>query len=246
MIETIGFYLIVGFLAQLVDGALGMAYGVISTTFLLSAGVAPAMASASVHTAEMFTTAASGLSHLRLGNVDRPLFARLCIPGLLGGVMGAYILTAVPAGVIRPVVTAYLFLIGLWIIARVWRRVEERRVTHGIAPLALAGGFLDAIGGGGWGPIVTSTLVARGNNPRMTIGSVNLAEWFVTVAQSATFLTILGLPPWQAIVGLIIGGVLSAPLAAHVTRRLPARTLALLVGLAIAALSIRNVFLALR
>lgn len=246
MAATIGFYLIVGFLAQLVDGALGMAYGVISTTFLLSAGLAPVVASASVHTAEVFTTAASGLSHLRLGNVDRRLFARLCIPGLLGGVVGAYILTAVPAGVIRPVVTVYLFLIGLWIIARVWRRVQERRVTQGIAPLALAGGFLDAIGGGGWGPIVTSTLVARGNNPRMTVGSVNLAEWFVTVAQTATFLTVLGLPPWQAIAGLIIGGVLAAPLAAHVTRRLPARTLTLLVGVAIAVLSIRNIYLSLR
>lgn len=207
MAATVGFYVVVGFLAQLVDGALGMAYGVISTTFLLSAGVAPAMASASVHTAEMFTTAASGLSHLRLGNVDRSLFARLCIPGVLGGVVGAYILTTVPAGVIRPVVTAYLLLIGLWIIARVWRRVQERRVTRGIARLALAGGFLDAIGGGGWGPIVTSTLVARGNNPRMTIGSVNLAEWFVTVAQTATFVAILGVPPWQTIAGSSSAGL---------------------------------------
>jgi len=243
---VIGFYVIVGFLAQLVDGALGMAYGVISTTFLLSAGVTPAVASASVHTAEMFTTAASGLSHLRLGNVDRTLFVRLCIPGLLGGILGAYVLTAAPAGVIRPAVTVYLLLIGLWIIARVWRRVQERHVTRGIAPLALAGGFLDAIGGGGWGPIVTSTLVARGNSPRLTVGSVNLAEWFVTVAQTATFVAVLGIPPWQAIAGLIIGGVAAAPLAAHVIRRLSARALTLLVGLAIAALSLRNVYLALR
>jgi len=234
-------YIIVGFIAQMIDGALGMAYGVTSTTFLLSIGIPPVAASASVHTAEVFASGASGLAHLRFGNVDKELFKKLLIPGIIGGILGAYILTAVPGKMIKPFIAFYLLIMGLIILRKAFKKVEQKEVKTKLLPLGVSGGFFDAIGGGGWGPIVTSTLVARGHNPRLSIGSVNLAEFFVTVAEVATFLTIIGLVHWQIIGGLIIGGVLAAPLAAYVCKRLPSRALMIMVGLLIMALSIRTI-----
>lgn len=234
-------YIIVGFIAQMIDGALGMAYGVTSTTFLLSLGIPPVAASASVHTAEIFASGASGLAHLRFGNVDKKLFRKLLIPGIIGGILGAYILTAVPGKTIKPFITFYLLIMGLIILGKAFKKIEEKEVETKLLPLGICGGFFDAVGGGGWGPIVTSTLVARGHNPRFSIGSVNLAEFFVTVAEVATFLTIIGLVHWQIIVGLIIGGVLAAPLAAYVCKRVPPRALMIMVGLLIMVLSIRTI-----
>jgi len=234
-------YIIVGFIAQMIDGSLGMAYGVTSTTFLLSIGIPPVAASASVHTAEVFASGASGLAHLRFGNVDKKLFKKLLIPGIIGGILGAYILTAVPGKMIKPFIAFYLLIMGLIILRKAFKKIEQKEVKTKLLPLGVSGGFFDAIGGGGWGPIVTSTLVARGHNPRFSIGSVNLAEFFVTVAEVATFLTIIGLVHWQIIVGLIIGGVLAAPLAAYVCKRLPSRALMIMVGLLIMALSIRTI-----
>ena len=234
-------YIIVGFIAQIIDGALGMAYGVTSTTFLLSMGIPPVAASASVHTAEIFASGASGLAHLRFGNVDKKLFKKLLIPGIIGGILGAYILTAVPGKTIKPFIAFYLLIMGLIILRKAFKKIEQKEVKTRLLPLGVSGGFFDAIGGGGWGPIVTSTLVARGHNPRFSIGSVNLAEFFVTVAEVATFLTIIGLVHWQIIVGLIIGGVMAAPLAAYVCKRLPSRALMIMVGLIIMALSIRTI-----
>lgn len=239
--SSIIIYIIVGFIAQIIDGALGMAYGVTSTTFLLSMGIPPVAASASVHTAEVFVSGASGLAHLRFGNVDKKLFKKLLIPGIIGGILGAYILTVVPGKTIKPFVAFYLLIMGLFILRKAFKKVEQKEVKTRLVPLGVSGGFFDAIGGGGWGPIVTSTLVARGHNPRFSIGSVNLAEFFVTVAEAATFLTIIGLVHWQIIVGLIIGGVLAAPLAAYVCKRLPSRALMIMVGLLIMALSIRTI-----
>lgn len=240
-------FTIVGFVAQMIDGALGMAYGVSSTTFLLSLGVPPALASASVHCAEVATTAVSGLFHLRLGNVDRELFVKLVIPGVIGGVLGAYTLTSIPNDVIKPLINFYLLAMGLVILRKSLspphRQVPVRR--H-LAPLGLAGGFLDAVGGGGWGPIVTSTVVASGDNPRYAIGSVNLAEFFVTVCESITFFLTLGAMRWETVLGLLIGGVLAAPLAAYVCARLPTRVLMRLVGLLIMVLSLRALYVALR
>ncbi len=238
-------FIIVGFIAQLIDGALGMAYGVSSTSFLLSIGVPPAAASASVHTAEVFTTFVSGVSHWKFGNVDKKLFKKLLIPGIIGGVIGAYVLTAVPGNRIKPFIGAYLLIMGLMILRKAFKVIKEKRVETKILPLATAGGFFDAIGGGGWGPIVTSTLMARGHSPRFSIGSVNLAEFFVTVAEAATFFTILGLIHWQVIVGLLIGGVIAAPMAAYVCKRLPSRALMIIVGILITVLSIRTIYLAL-
>lgn len=233
-------FVLFGFFAQMIDGALGMAYGVSSTTLLLSIGIPPAPASASVHAAEIATSGVSGLAHWRHGNVDRVLLQKLVVPGVIGGVLGAYVLTSVPGETIKPVVSAYLFVMGLVILRKAFRRVQAGEKTRRLTELGLAGGFLDAIGGGGWGPIVTSTLVANGNHPRFAIGSANLAEFFVTLAQTATFFLALGLVHWRIIAGLIAGGVVAAPLAALVCKRLPARSLMILVGALIMILSLRT------
>lgn len=239
-------YIFVGFVAQMIDGALGMAYGVSSTTFLLGLGVSPVVASASVHTAEIFTTGVSGLSHLKVGNVDKDLFKRLVIPGVVGGALGAYVLTAVPGDAAKPFIAAYQAVMGVVILVKAVRYVVgERKLGAFLIPLGVVGGLFDAIGGGGWGPIVTSTLVARGGSPRHVIGSVNLAEFFVTTAEVVLFLTFAGLTHWEVIVGLLLGGVLAAPLAAVVCKKVPPRMLMVVVGLLIFGLSIRTIILAL-
>lgn len=238
-------YIIVGFIAQVIDGTLGMAYGVSSTTFLLSMGIPPVTASASVHTAEIFASGVSGLAHLKFGNVDRNLLRKLLIPGVMGGVVGVFVLTSVPGETIKPFVALYLLIMGLVILLKAFKRIQEKEVKTRLFPLGIGGGFFDAIGGGGWGPIVTATLIARGHNPRLSIGSVNLAEFFVTVAEVATFLAIIGLAHREIIVGLIIGGILAAPLAAYVCKRLPSRMLMIIVGALIVLLSIRTIYSAL-
>lgn len=241
MLEDFLLFAGVGFLAQLIDGAIGMAYGVSGTSVLLSLGVPPATASASVHAAEVFTTAASGIAHWRLGNVRAALLWRLAIPGMAGGAVGAYLLTALPGEALRPYVSAYLLAMGAFILWKAFRnRMPVQENPRGVPVLGLLGGFLDAIGGGGWGPMVTSTLVGRGTQPRYAIGSVNLAEFFVTVTISATFVATIGLELWPMITGLIVGGVLAAPLAAYAARRIPDRPLMILVGLMIVLLSVRG------
>ena len=240
-------FIIFGFIAQLIDGALGMAYGVSSNAFFLSLGVPPAIASACIHTSEMFTTAVSGVSHFKFGNIDKKIFLRLLIPGVIGGVLGAYILTELPGGKIKPFISLYLLMMGLWILIKVVRKTHQIKTKSRLIPLGLAGGFFDATGGGGWGPIVTTTLVANGNHPRYAIGSVNAAEFFVTVAESITFFATIGallFQHWEKIVGLMIGGVIAAPFAAWVCKKLPHKVLMLLVGLLITGLSIRILYLA--
>jgi hypothetical protein len=243
-------FILVGFLAQMIDGALGMAYGVSSNTFLLSIGVPPAAASASVHMAEVVTTGVSGFSHWRLENIDEDLIKRLVIPGVLGGVTGAYILTSVSGDFIKPIVSAYLLIMGLVILFKAFRAGEIIKGTPAyIGALGLVGGFFDAIGGGGWGPIVTTTLIARGNHPRYTIGSVNFSEFFVTFAESVTFFLALRMEIftdlWKIILGLLIGGAIAAPLAAVAAKKLPVRALMALVGVLIILLSIRTIYMAL-
>jgi uncharacterized membrane protein YfcA len=241
-------YVVVGFLAQLIDGVLGMAGGVSATTFLLSVGVTPTLASASVHIASLFTTSVSGLSHLRFGNVDKQLFKRLVIPGALGGALGAFLLTAVSTEIVQPLVALYLLVMGARIVRKaLWKfHTSANPIGEWITPLGGLGGFFDALGGGGWGPIVTSTLVANGATPHLTIGSVNFAEAFVTVAEAAVFVLTLGLtlmPSWQIIVGLLIGGVIAAPLGAYLCKRMPTRVLMGIVGAAIVLLSLRTIWM---
>jgi uncharacterized membrane protein YfcA len=247
MLSQILLFVAIGFFAQMIDGALGMAYGVSATTFLLSFGVAPALASASVHAAEVVTTALSGLSHWRLGNVDMALFRRLVIPGVLGAITGSYILTQVNGDKIKPWVSGYLLLMGILIFVKAFRKIAPATFTHHLIPLGLLGGFLDASGGGGWGPVVVSTLVAFGNHPRMTIGSANLAEFFVAFSASITFIFTLEQGSlnslWPAILGLALGGAIAAPLAALFARKIPARTLMLMVGVLIIALSVRTILM---
>jgi uncharacterized protein len=247
MWEEIVVFACIGFLAQAIDGALGMAYGVTATTMLLGLGVAPPVASASVHTSEVFTTAVSGTAHWRLGNVDVALLRRLAFAGIVGGATGAYLSTALPGSVIRPFVSLYLLAMGIVII---WRAIgrfgNDRRTaalssttTH-VAPLGVVGGLLDAIGGGGWGAMVTSTLIGWRITPRLAIGSANAAEFFVTSVVTATFVATIGLELWPIITGLVTGGVLAAPFAAFMTRRLPERPLMFLVGTVIVLLSLRD------
>lgn len=244
MDPNIFIFILVGFIAQSIDGALGMAYGVSSNTFLLSIGIPPAAASASVHMAEVVTTGISGFSHWQLGNVDRSLIKRLLIPGVIGGVLGAYVLTTIPGEKIKPFISAYLLVMGVVILYKtLFKKPQTRPVTSKLAPLGLIGGFLDAIGGGGWGPVVTSTLVMRGKHPRYAIGTVNMTEFFVTLAQSVTFFLTIGLTHWQVTLGLLIGGAIAAPLAAVLTRKLPVRALTASVGVIITILSLRTIYL---
>jgi uncharacterized membrane protein YfcA len=239
-------FVAVGFTAQLIDGALGMAFGVISTTLLVSLGVPPAAASAGVHTVESFTTGVSGLSHVLHRNVDWRLFFRLLIPGVIGGVLGAYVLTQIDAGVARPAVLAYLSSIGLYLIWRAFHYPPHEHDPKVVAPLGLAGGFLDAAGGGGWGPIVTSNLLLQGANPRRVIGTVNTVEFFLTVTISATFIATLGLAAFtSATVGLLIGGVAAAPLGAFVAKKFPAKPLLMMVGTVLTITSLYGVYRAL-
>jgi uncharacterized membrane protein YfcA len=248
MLDNILLFVVFGFLAQTIDGALGMGYGVCSNSFLLGLGLPPAAASASVHTAEMFTTGISGLSHWKLGNINKRIWSHLLIPGVIGGILGAYILSNIPGNTVKPFISIYLLIMGVIIIIKAFRKlmVENREIKWGfIGGLGFIGGFFDAIGGGGWGPIVTSTLVARGNHPRYSIGSVNSSEFFVTVAQSVTFFLTIGLSNWRVILGLMIGGVIAAPFAAFATKKLPVRVLMIMVGILIIALSIRTIYLTL-
>ncbi len=231
-------FVLIGFVAQMIDGALGMAFGQISSTILLSIGIPPAISSAGVHTAETFTTAVSGISHVAHRNVDWQLFFRIAIPGILAGILGAYALTQIDASTAKPFVLAYLTLLGLYLFYRgVMHRHTERRPRI-VEPLGAAGGFLDAAGGGGWGAIVTSNLLVQGSNPRKTIGTVNTAEFFLTISISATFLATLTLDGTaahrelllKAIVGLVIGGVLAAPFGAWIAKRVNPDLLLTFVG----------------
>lgn len=221
-----------GFAAQLVDGALGMGFGIVGTTIMLWIGLTPAHASALVHFGEVFTTGASGLSHMAMRNIDWRYVRRLAPAGMAGGGLGAYGLAEFDGEAIRPLVMAYLALMGGLIILRAWRGAAGPTVR---APLRLGflgffGGFLDATGGGGWGPIVTTTLLEEGRAPRLVIGSVNLTEFFVTTTISATFILSLGIGDIRPILGFLIGGVLAAPLAGVITRVAPATTLRIAVG----------------
>jgi uncharacterized membrane protein YfcA len=238
--------LAVGLLAQLVDGALGMGYGVTAASFLLGMGASPAVASASVHIAKFFTCGVSGIAHARLGNVERGLFVRLLVPGGLGAVAGALLVTHVDAQRVKPWVAAYLVVMGLYILARAAGALRRRPVRpRHVGKLALFGGFVDAVGGGGWGPVVTSTLVGSGSDPRTTIGSVNFAEFFVTLATAASFTLLAVEGTWPVVAGLVVGGLLAAPFAARLCRRLDPRVLMLAVGMLVTLLSLHNLFRAL-
>ena len=228
----------VGLLAQLVDGALCMAYGLVSNSILLALGLPPAVASATVHTAEVFTTGVSGASHAWFGNVRWKLFWQLAIPGAIGGILGATFLASVPGESIRPFVNVYLLVLGAMVLLRAFgKRLVRHQVQHS-GVLGFFAGLLDAIGGGGWGPLATSTLIARGGAVRSTIGSVNAAEFVVTACVSATLIWHVGIDRWSIVLGLLTGGVIAAPFAAWLVRHLPERAVMAAVGSLIVLISL--------
>jgi uncharacterized protein len=232
----------IGFVAQLVDGALGMAYGVLSNAAMLTMGLQPAPASALVHTAEIFTTGASAASHIYHRNVDWRIVARLGMPGVLGAVLGAWILSNVDIANARRWVYGYLLLMGLYILWKSMRIALAPRTLAGwTAPLGFLSGFLDA-SGGGWGPLTTSTLIGSGHAPRQTVGSVNTTEFFVTVAAATTFFAELGASPLEHLIPLVLGGVLAAPFGGWAVKHVPARALMIAVGILVVMLSLFQLF----
>jgi hypothetical protein len=248
MVEDFLLFLLIGALAQFVDGAVGMAYGVTASSFLLAAGVPPAHTSASTHIAKFFTTAASGWAHSKHGNVDWSLFWRLAIAGALGGIGGAYVLTSLSSEIIKPFIIFYLACMGVFILWRMFRKAPDLKFTiFNVAPVALVGGFLDAIGGGGWGPITTTTLVGRGGEPRFVIGSVNASEFVVTLAIGSALIWAFVTGHWRegaaildhapAILGLIVGGLATAPIAGRFVSVIPRTVLGIAVGVVVLSLS---------
>ncbi len=251
-------FALVGFIAQIVDGALGMAYGVVGTGVLVSLGIPPAVASAAVHTSEIVTTGISGLSHAMFKNIDYVLFRRLVIPGIIGSIIGAYLLTKTSEQLARPFIAIYLVIMGGFILYRAFqggkiikliknfivKRVSRRALpsnhARGLIPLGLAGGFFDATGGGGWGSIVNSTLLVQGTTPHYTIGSVNLAEFLITISVSMTFFFTIGITHWPIIIGLIAGGAIASPFAAYLVRHIQPRIIMLMAGIVVMLLGIHS------
>ncbi|WP_426059786.1 TSUP family transporter [Hymenobacter sp. B1770] len=247
--KTFYLFVAVGFVAQLIDGLLGMGYGVVSAISLMSLGLSPIAVSASIHTAEMFASGASGYQHYRFGNVNKRLFKALLLPGVAGSIAGALLLTYFGEQYVdwvKPILAVYLLLLGLRIIGKAFRKHQEkRRKVKNAGWLAGAGGFLDSFGGGGWGPLVTSTLIANGRTPQYVIGTVSLVEFFVTFASAFTFFTLIGISHWQIVAGLIVGGVAAAPFAARLAGRIPTRWMFMAVGTMVIIWSLwalRNLF----
>lgn len=236
--------LLVGVVAQLVDGALGMAYGITATTFLLSSGFSPAIASASIHISEIFTTGASALSHWQMGNINKKLFRSLIFPGVVGGLTGVFIITTIDAEVIRPWIAIYLLVMGFYVFIKAFKivsfhsDVKKRKIFS----LAFFGGFIDSLGGGGWGSVVSSNLLGSGHEPKKTIGSVNAAEFFLTVSTGTSFAILIGVSYWEVVAGLIVGGIIAAPIAAKITSKLPTKFLMIFVGAMIMLLSCINIY----
>jgi uncharacterized membrane protein YfcA len=243
------YFIMAGFVAQMIDGALGMAYGVTATTFLTSVGISPVFATASVHSSEIFTSGVSGYMHLKFGNINSKLFKAVLIPGVIGAALGAYLISSLSdldiiAKYLNPVISVYTAILGVLILKKALTKQQKKTPVRRIGLLAWFGGFVDAIGGGGWGPIVNSTLIAAGRHPRYTIGSVNLAEFFVSFASSVVFALFVGLGNYGLVIlGLILGGMIAAPIAALLSSRLPIKTMMVLVGIVIIIVSLRKIIL---
>lgn len=234
-------FLFIGIFAQLVDGTLGMGYGATSTSFLLCFGVNPATSSMAVHVAEMFTTGASAIAHYKFKNINEKLVLKLLVPGVLGAITGAYLLSNIIDGkIIKPYIAGYMMILAMVIIVKGFRKNRVKKETKSIGLLAIFGGFMDSIGGGGWGPIVTSTLMGRGGDPRYTIGSVNTAEFAISFASGITFILFDGISGWRVIAGLIIGGVIAAPISAYFVNKIPRKPITILVGLLLILLSMKT------
>jgi uncharacterized protein len=235
-------FLAVGFVAQLIDGLLGMGYGVTAAIALMSLNIPMVQVMSSIHTAEMFSSGASGFSHYKFGNVNKRLFKALVIPGVLGAILGAAALFYFGekyAMVVKPILAAYAIVLGIRILSRAFAKAVERKKVKNVGWLAGIGGFLDSFGGGGWGPLVTSTLISKGRSPQYVIGSVSLTEFFVTLASAMTFFTFIGITHWQVVAGLIAGGVIAAPFSAKLAGKLPLKWMYIGVGAMVIFWSLR-------
>jgi uncharacterized membrane protein YfcA len=249
-------FFIIGFFAQFIDGTVGMGYGAFSASLLIGMGIMPALASASIHTAEIFTTLFSGISHLKFGNVKKEWLLLLIIPGAVGGGLGAWFLASIPGDTMKPFVAGFLIIMGAIMLyrfiptkkaskpSRLSKALSSPRFSSKKIPiLGFIAAFFDAVGGGGWGPIATPGLILTENEePRKVVGTVNLAEFFITIVIAATFFFTLGAGEydWRMIGMLLIGGVIAAPIAAYLCKRLPARILGILVGAVLVAYNLRT------
>lgn len=233
----------VGFVAQMVDGCVGMGYGISASSILATLGIPPLITSATVHAAEVVASGISSASHAWFRNLDRKIFLSLLAPGVVGGVIGATVLAHVPTHAIRPFVWSYLIITGLCVVGRViLKRPPPLAVRRPGPALGLIAGFLDAIGGGGWGTIVTSTMIARGVTPRYAIGTANAVDFFVALATSIALWTQMGHMRYDLVLALLIGGAAAAPLSAWVTRHIPARAATTAVGLVVVLLGAAGLF----
>ena len=239
-------YVALGFAAQMIDGTLGMAYGVSSNTFLRTiAGLPSVVSSACVHFSELFTTLVSGLSHLKFRNVSKALFFKLLVPGVIGGALGAYLLVEFSSTTVDLIIDAYLVVMGVVIFLKAFKSPSKPREYGNYSyALGFAGGLTDAMGGGGWGPIVTSTLLASGHDTRKTIGTVNTAEFFVTVAETTTFAAlVVDFQSYTTIIlGLILGGIVAAPIGAALCSKIPTKWMLRVVGVIVVALNLIKLF----
>jgi uncharacterized membrane protein YfcA len=237
-------FILAGFVAQMIDGALGMAYGVSCTTLLLSLGIPPKISTSAVHTAEVFTTGVSGLSHLTLNNIDKKLFFKIAFTGVLGAMIGAYAISELFDGkIIKPYISAYVGVLGAIILYKgLKNKTKEFTRVKWPRLLAFVGGFLDAVGGGGWGPIVSSNIINQGKDPKQTIGTVNTAEFFVAFFSTGVFLFFVGVENWQVVLGLIIGGTIAAPIGAYASTRINKKALMISVGTVLVIISSYTVY----
>jgi len=238
------FFCFAGFVAQIIDGALGMAYGVSCSTLLQSMGIPQKLVTASVHISEVFTTGVSGLSHIAMKNIDKKLFFRLVISGTISAVIAAVLISNYIDGkAVKPYISAYLLILGIWILIKSFRKMEFKNTALKYAPyLGFIGAFFDVIGGGGWGPIVTSNLIDKGNSPKEVIGTVNTAEFFITFASTGVFIFLIGIDSWKIVLGLILGGVLAAPIGAYIIKFIQPKTLLRIVGVLIVITNTYNIF----
>ncbi len=247
-------YVLIGFIAQVIDGALGMAYGASSMTMLTSYGISSSIANSCIKLSEVFTTSASGFSHWKLGNINKKLVKNLIVPGVIGAIFGAITIAYVDSiegmskKYVKPVISIYILILGIYIIYKALRKKEKKKKTQNLSILASFGGFMDAAGGGGWGPIVTSTLISKGRNPKYTIGSVNLSEFFIALTSAIIITIIIGLEEWQVggglkvVIGLIFGGIIAAPMGALVASRVKAKPMMLIVGSLIIIVNMLNIY----
>jgi siroheme synthase-like protein len=239
------YFLGAGFVFALIDGAIGMSYGVTSTTFSLSMGIPPASASMGVHLSEILSNGIAGWMHYRMGNVNWKLFKLLLLPGIIGAATGAYLVSSLEhyAVYTKPAVSLYTLILGFVILSKAIN-INRKRTTakiKNISALGLGGGFIDAVGGGGWGSIVLSTLIAGGRHPRFSLGTVKLSRFFIALVSSATFILMLNGKHWEAVAGLIIGSALASPVAARISNKISAKAIMFAVAVIVIIISLRSV-----